>query len=187
VLLLLLALWFNRKKREKNLTLADDTDSTADISADKDHEKKIHITGIQKLAALRKAVQNSASKDESTAVIRMDKQKQQENTSIPDKAEESALVEARLLDRKGKPDHAIKQLELLLNKNDDSEQGWALLFEILHRQKLKSAFRKHARRFKRIEKFPEVWKKIQTWGHALEPDEPLYMSTQERKKRFFSN
>lgn len=179
-LLLFLAVWLYRRKRGQSL----DTGSiTANDPAIQDQASKQYRQSLQKLAALKKAAQGAESKDESIIVIRQDFYKNQ----LPLKSEKSVIADVRVFIEREQPELAIQMLEALLTKNKDSEIGWQLLFKILHHQNKKSTFRKHALRFKRLKQFPETWKKIQSWGHALEPDEPLYMSAQEKKRRFFSS
>jgi len=182
ILLLLLTLRIYQRKREKAAILDESDFLEAEESVDKEESGEKSLKAFQKLSALKKAVQNKGSKDELTIVIRQDEYKQNANKSV-----NSAIADARLFIEQGQPEFAIKLLESFLAKNKHSEIGWQMFFKILHDQKLNTEFRKQALRFKRMEQFPETWTKIQSWGHALEPDEPLYMSEQEKKKRFFSN
>ncbi|MCW5619282.1 MAG: hypothetical protein KIS65_08755 [Nitrosomonas sp.] len=184
ILLLFLAMWLYRRKRGQSDAAVDITDFTEmhnPIKRDQPSEK--YLQSLQKLAALKKAAQSTEPNDESTIVIRQDSYKNQ----LPLKSENKVIADVRAFMKQAQPELAIRMLESLLTKNKDSEIGWQLLFKILHHQNKKSTFRKHALRFKRLKQFPETWKKIQSWGHALEPDEPLYMNAQERKRRFFSS
>lgn len=183
ILLLLLALHVYRRKREKADRDFDepgllDTDDSIEKTQDSNNHRKIS----QKLAALKKASQGSDSEDETTIVIRQDEYKKTTGNSL-----NSAISDARAFIEKGQPELAVKLLESFLAKNKRSEIGWQMLFKILHDQQKKNEFRKQALRFKRLEQSPDTWAKIQAWGLALEPDEPLYMNEQEKKKRFFSD
>lgn len=184
ILLLFLTMWLYRRKRGRSDTAVDITDFTETHNPiKKDQPSEKYLRSLQKLAALKKAAQSTEPNDESTIVIRKDSYKNQ----LPLKSENTVIADVRAFMKQAQPELAIRMLESLLTKNKDSEIGWQLLFKILHHQNKKSTFRKHALRFKRLKQFPETWKKIQSWGHALEPDEPLYMSAQERKRRFFSS
>ncbi|MBX3640617.1 MAG: hypothetical protein KF888_08890 [Nitrosomonas sp.] len=184
ILLLFLAMWLYRRKRGQSDAAVDITDFTETHNPiKKDQPSEKYLQSLQKLAALKKAAQSTEPNDESTIVIRQDSYKNQ----LPLKSENTVIADVRAFMKQAQPELAIRMLESLLTKNKDSEIGWQLLFKILHHQNKKSTFRKHALRFKRLKQFPETWKKIQSWGHALEPDEPLYMSAQEKKRRFFSS
>lgn len=93
--------------------------------------------------------------------------------------------EARLLMKQDNSEAAIQflQKQLAINKFDIS--GWLLLFELLYALNNKSSFKKNARRFKRLGKFPDIWVQIQDLGHRLEPSESLYFNEQKRKEKFF--
>jgi len=183
ILIVLLALRLYRRKREKADSEFDepgllDIDEPIEKAQDNNSHRKIS----QKLAALKKASQGNDLEDGSTIVIRHDEYKKNTGNSL-----NSAIADARSFIEKGQPELAVKLLESFLAKNKRSEIGWQMLLKILHDQKKKNEFRKQAMRFKRLEQFPDTWAKIQAWGLALEPDEPLYMNEQEKKKRFFSD
>lgn len=65
--------------------------------------------------------------------------------------------------------------------------GWLQLFELLYQVGDKADFKKNARRFKRLNEFPDIWTQIQTLGNRLEPNEPLYFDDQKRQEKFFSD
>lgn len=183
ILLLLLALIIYRRKREKADSGFDDLGlSEIDEPIEKDQGDNKSTTALQKLTALKKAAKGIDSEDDATIVIRQNEYKQTAKNSL-----NSAIADARSFIEKGQPELAVKLLESFLGKNKRSEIGWQMLFKILHDQNKKNEFRKQALRFKRLEQFPDTWTKIQAWGHAMEPDETLYMSAQEKKKRFFSD
>ena len=131
---------------------------------------------------MKKAAQSTELNAESTIVTRQDGYTQ---NRLSHKSVHSVIADVRAFMAQGQPELAVRVLESLLARNRDFEIGWQLLFKILHHQNRKNMFRKHALCFKRLEQFPETWRKIQSWGHALEPDEPLYMNARERKRRFF--
>lgn len=183
--LLLLALRLYRKKREQSITVDDMTDFTESAHAVKqDQTSKKYRQSLQRLAALKKAAQGAESNTEPVTVIRQHAYQQK---PLSDKSAQSIIADIRVFLKVGQSERAIQLLESFLAKNSDSEAGWQLLFRILHHQRKKAAFRKYALRFRRLERFPEAWRRIQSWGHALEPDEPLYMNVQKKKQRFFSD
>lgn len=181
--LLLFALRLYRKKREQTITVNDMTDFTKSVhSAEQDQTSKKYRQSLQKLAALKKAAQSSEPSTEPVTVIRQHAYQQK---PLSDKSTQSIIADIRVFLKVGQSERAIQLLKSFLAKNSDSEAGWQLLFRILHQQGKKNAFRKYALRFRRLERFPQTWRRIQSWGHALEPDEPLYMNVQEKKQRFF--
>lgn len=183
--LLLLALQLYRKKREQPITMANMTDFTESVHPVKqDQTSKEYRQSLQKLAALKKAAQSVEPSMEPVTVI---KQNSYQQKPLSNKSAQSIIADIRVFLKVGQSERAIQLLESFLAKNSDSEAGWQLLFRILHHQHKKAAFRKYALRFRRLERFPETWRRIQSWGHTLEPDEPLYMNVQEKKRRFFSN
>jgi hypothetical protein len=187
ILLLLLALRFYRKKQEqlaRSISVSGFVETGRWVEQDETNKK--HQQSLQKLAALKKAAQAAEAGNEPVQVARQDLPQQNE---LPGKPADSAIADARSLLQLGRPEMAVHRLESALAKNKNFKLGWQLLFKILHDQNMKTAFRKNALRFKRFEyeQFPEIWGRIQAWGHTLEPDEPLYMSAQEKKRRFFSN
>ncbi len=179
LLLFALGLYRNRRQRGQSNTAIGTGFITVHDSVAQDQDNKPYRQSLLKLAALKKAAQGAEPSDESAIVIRQNQ--------LSHKSVHSVIADAQAFMAQGQPELALQILESLLTKNRHSEIGWQLLFKILHDQNKKSAFRKHALRFKRLEQFPETWEKIQSWGHALEPDEPIYMNAQERKRRFFSN
>lgn len=182
--LLLLALQLYRKQREQPITVDDMTDFTESVHSVKQNQaNKKYRQSFQKLVALKKAAQGVEPSTEPVTVIRQNAYQQK---SSSDKSTQSIIADIRVFLKVGQSERAIQLLESFLAKNRDSEAGWQLLFRILHHQQKKTAFRKYALRFRRLERFPQTWHRIQSWGHALEPDEPLYMNVQEKKRRFFS-
>lgn len=93
--------------------------------------------------------------------------------------------EARLLMKQDNSEAAIQFLQKQLAINQFDISGWLLLFELLYTLNNKSGFKKNARRFKRLGKFPDIWVQIQDLGHRLEPSESLYFNEQKRKEEFF--
>ncbi len=185
ILLLLCALWLYRKKRGQSDAVIDTDFITAADPAVRGHEAdKQYQQSLQKLIALKKAAQGAEQHDESAIVIKQDQLMQNQ---LSHKSAHSVITDVRTFMKQEQPDRAIQLLESWLAKNNDSDIGWQLLFRMLHNQNKRSTFRKHALRFKRLEQFPETWEKIQSWGLVLEPNEPLYMNKQERKRRFFSS
>lgn len=187
ILLLLLVLQIYRKRQERAAKAVGASGFAGTIRSNgQDEINKIHQQSLQKLFALKKAAQGVQLSNESAGVIRQDLH---QHSALAGNAGHSAIADARSLLQLGRPEMAVQRLESTLAKNRDFKLGWQLLFKILHDQNMKTAFRKNALRFRRFEyeHFPEIWSRIQAWGHALEPDEPLYMSAQEKKRRFFSN
>lgn len=80
---------------------------------------------------------------------------------------------------------AIELLQKQLATDQRDIQGWLQLFELLYKAGNKRDFKKNARRFKRMKKFPDIWMQIQELGGRLEPNESLYFNEQKRKERFF--
>lgn len=80
---------------------------------------------------------------------------------------------------------AIELLQKQLATDQRDIQGWLQLFELLYKVGNKRDFKKNARRFKRMKKFPDIWMQIQELGSRLEPNESLYFNEQKRKERFF--
>jgi hypothetical protein len=182
--LLLLTLQLYRRKRELAGVATDITDSTETVHFVKqDQASKKYLQSLQQLAALKKAAQGDGPSAEPVTVIRRDSYKQK---PLSDKSTQSMIADIRVFLRVGQSARAIQLLESFLARNSNSEAGWQLLFRILHHQHKKAAFRKYALRFRRLERFPQTWRRIQSWGHALEPSEPLYMNVQEKRRRFFS-
>lgn len=107
-----------------------------------------------------------------------------ENPSAPD---DQIIAEARALIAQDKTDEAVQALQKLLATNQQNIPGWLLLFEILYKTNNKRDFKKNARRFKRLNQFPDIWMQIQNLGNKLEPGEPLYFDEQKRKEKFFSD
>jgi hypothetical protein len=80
---------------------------------------------------------------------------------------------------------AIELLQKQLATDQRDIQGWLRLFELLYKAGNKRDFKKNARRFKRMKKFPDIWMQIQELGSRLEPNESLYFNEQKRKEKFF--
>jgi hypothetical protein len=80
---------------------------------------------------------------------------------------------------------AIELLQKQLATDQRDIQGWLQLFELLYKAGNKRDFKKNARRFKRMKKFPDIWMQIQELGSRLEPNESLYFNEQKRKEKFF--
>lgn len=80
---------------------------------------------------------------------------------------------------------AIELLQKQLATDQRDIQGWLQLFELLYKTGNKRDFKKNARRFKRMKKFPDIWMQIQELGSRLEPNESLYFNEQKRKEKFF--
>jgi hypothetical protein len=95
--------------------------------------------------------------------------------------------QARLIIKQGDSENAIQFLQKQLSTNKFDISGWLLLFELLYSLNNRPDFKKNARRFKRLGKFPDIWAQIQELGYRLEPNEPLYFDDQKRKEKFFSN
>jgi len=98
-----------------------------------------------------------------------------------------AVSEARALIEQDNPDAAIQLLQQQLATNPHDIPSWLLLFEQLYKSNNKSDFKKNARRFKRMGKFPDIWIQIQKLGNKLEPNETLYFDERKRKEKFFSD
>ncbi len=107
-----------------------------------------------------------------------------ENSSR-ENASSDIASEARLMIKQGNSDDAVLFLQKQLATNQFDISGWLLLFELLYSLKNKSNFKKNARRFKRLGRFPDIWVQIQDLGHRLEPNEPLYFDEEKRKEKFF--
>lgn len=193
VLVLLLILNAYRRKRAHAQRDQNDGDIGAFLDTQASDEKnkgeRSYLHSLRKLIALRKVAQHPAETDESTVVIKSGQYQHRQQWSA-DRAGKSAantaIADARRFVAQNKPEQAVHVLESFLARNKDSEIGWQLLFKLLFELKQNNAFRKHALRFKRLEQFPDIWEKVKIWGHALEPDETLYMTEQEKKQRFFS-
>lgn len=106
-----------------------------------------------------------------------------QDTSI---ATGQTMAESHPLIKQDNPEATVQllQKQLAINPNDIS--AWLHLFELLYKLGNKQDFKKHARRFKRLGEFPDIWTQIQDLGNHLEPDEPLYFDEQKRKEKFFS-
>jgi len=102
-----------------------------------------------------------------------------------DGASSETTEEARGMIKQGNSEGAILFLQKQLSLNSFDISGWLLLFELLYSQKNKADFKKNARRFKRLGIFPDIWLQIQSLGHRLEANEPLYFDEQKRQQRFF--
>lgn len=102
----------------------------------------------------------------------------------PDTSSDMAS-EARLMIKQDNSEAAIQFLQKQLATNKFDISGWLLLFELLYALNNKSGFKKNARRFKRLGKFPDIWVQIQDLGYRLEPNESLYFNEQKRKEKFF--
>ena len=96
------------------------------------------------------------------------------------------MAETHSLIKQDNPEAMIQllQKQLAINPNDIS--AWLHLFELLYKSGNKQDFKKHARRFKRLGEFPDIWAQIQNLGNHLESDELLYFDEQKRKEKFFS-
>lgn len=94
---------------------------------------------------------------------------------------------ARLMIKQGDSESAIQFLQKQLATNKFDISGWLLLFGLLYSLNNRPDFKKNARRFKRLGKFPDIWVQIQDLGYRLEPNEPLYFDEQKRKEKFFSD
>lgn len=105
----------------------------------------------------------------------------------PSALDDQIIAEARALIAQDKTDEAVQALQKLLATNQQNIPGWLLLFEILYKANNKRDFKKNARRFKRLNQFPDIWMQIQNLGNKLEPGEPLYFDEQKRKEKFFSD
>lgn len=172
VILLLVAGMRNyRKKRDQANQMDDEAielvKPVIETVKTKDHEEIDVFPEEQKVQVIQKPAAKPVDKNE-----RMD---------------DLVLIDARLFVKQGHPDVAVQFLISQLAANNKVEKDWLLLFEILHSQNNKTEFKKHARRFKRLGFFPDTWAQIQSWGHALEPMEPLYFTEKERTEKFFSS
>ncbi|OQW38402.1 MAG: hypothetical protein A4S08_09775 [Proteobacteria bacterium SG_bin4] len=107
-----------------------------------------------------------------------------ENPPAPD---DQVIAEARALIAQDKTDEAVQTLQKQLATNQQNIPGWLLLFELLYKANNKRDFKKNARRFKRLNQYPDIWMQIQSLGNKLEPSEPLYFDEQKRKEKFFSD
>ncbi|WP_297324090.1 hypothetical protein [Nitrosomonas sp.] len=103
----------------------------------------------------------------------------------PETSSSDMASEARLLIKQDNSEAAIQFLQKQLATNKFDISGWLLLFELLYALNNKSGFKKNARRFKRLGKFPDIWVQIQDLGYRLEPNESLYFNEQRRKEKFF--
>jgi len=95
---------------------------------------------------------------------------------------------AREMIQRGESRHAAIQFlqkQLAIDRLD--VHGWLQLFELLYQSGNKTDFKKNARRFKRLNEFPDIWAQIQALGNRLEPNEPLYFDDQKRQEKFFSD
>lgn len=97
------------------------------------------------------------------------------------------IAEARALIAQDKTDEAVQTLQKQLATSQQNIPGWLLLFELLYKANNKRDFKKNARRFKRLNQYPDIWMQIQSLGNKLEPSEPLYFDEQKRKEKFFSD
>lgn len=107
-----------------------------------------------------------------------------ENPPAPDG---QVIAEVRALIAEDKTDEAVQTLQKQLATNQQNIPGWLLLFELLYKANNKRDFKKNARRFKRLNQYPDIWMQIQSLGNKLEPSEPLYFDEQKRKEKFFSD
>ncbi|MBP6059035.1 MAG: hypothetical protein KA524_11620 [Nitrosomonas sp.] len=95
------------------------------------------------------------------------------------------LSETHPLIEQDEPEVEIQRLQKQLAINQHDISGWLLLFELLYKAGNKRDFKKNARRFKRLRKFPDIWVQIQDLGHRLEPNESLYFNEKKRQEKFF--
>lgn len=105
--------------------------------------------------------------------------------NIP-RATDATMAETHLLIEQDNPQATIQLLQKQLAINPNDIPAWLHLFEFIYKSGNKQDFKKHARRFKRLGRFPDIWVQIQDLGNHLEPDEPLYFDEQKRKEKFFS-
>ena len=117
--------------------------------------------------------------------------RESENTGqspeTPPAPDGQVIAEVRALIAEDKPDEAVQTLQKQLATNQQNIPGWLLLFELLYKANNKRDFKKNARRFKRLNQYPDIWMQIQSLGNKLEPSEPLYFDEQKRKEKFFSD
>ncbi|PSJ17671.1 type IV pilus assembly protein FimV [Nitrosomonas supralitoralis] len=109
------------------------------------------------------------------------------NSSDPPDLSDQAASAAHTLIEQENPDAAIELLQRQLAINQRDVPTWLMLFELLYKSNNKRDFKKNARRFKRMRKFPDIWQQIQSLGHKLEPNESLYFDELKRKEKFFSD
>lgn len=110
-----------------------------------------------------------------------------DNPPDPPDLPDQAASAARTLIEQENPEAAIELLQRQLAINQRDVPTWLMLFELLYKSNNKRDFKKNARRFKRMRKFPDIWQQIQSLGHKLEPNESLYFDEQKRKEKFFSD
>ncbi|MEQ1720435.1 MAG: hypothetical protein ABL887_04910 [Nitrosomonas sp.] len=97
-------------------------------------------------------------------------------------------AQARQMIKQGEStESAIQFLQKQLAVDRLDVYGWLQLFELLYQVGDKADFKKNARRFKRLNEFPDIWTQIQALGNRLEPNEPLYFDDQKRQEKFFSD
>lgn len=98
-----------------------------------------------------------------------------------------ALLAREMIQRGESRYAAIQFLQKQLAVDRLDVHGWLHLFELLYQSGNKTDFKKNARRFKRLNEFPDIWAQIQALGNRLEPNEPLYFDDQKRQEKFFSD
>jgi len=115
--------------------------------------------------------------------------KKNESDNIPPTTQSTDMaLLAREMIQRGESRHAaIQFLQKQLAVDRLDVHGWLQLFDLLYQSGNKTDFKKNARRFKRLNEFPDIWAQIQALGSRLEPNEPLYFDDQKRQEKFFSD
>ncbi|UJP05442.1 MAG: hypothetical protein LZF61_00205 [Nitrosomonas sp.] len=98
---------------------------------------------------------------------------------------DQAIAEVNQLIEQNNNEAAIALLQKQLAAQHHDIQSWLRLFELLYKTGNRRDFKKNARRFKRMNLFPDIWQQIQALGSRLEPNESLYFNEQKRKEKFF--
>ena len=107
--------------------------------------------------------------------------------SIATQTSEMAAQARQMIKQGEATESAIQFLQKQLAVDRLDVYGWLQLFELLYQVGDKADFKKNARRFKRLNEFPDIWTQIQALGNRLEPNEPLYFDDQKRQEKFFSD
>lgn len=111
----------------------------------------------------------------------------QPSDSIATHTSEMATQARQMIKQGESTESAIQFLQKQLAVDRLDVYGWLQLFELLYQVGDKADFKKNARRFKRLNEFPDIWTQIQALGNRLEPNEPLYFDDQKRQEKFFSD
>ncbi|GKS70192.1 hypothetical protein W03_21960 [Nitrosomonas sp. PY1] len=111
----------------------------------------------------------------------------QPSDNVVARTSKMAAQASRMIEQGASKELAIQFLQKQLAVDRLDVYGWLQLFELLYQVGDKADFKKNARRFKRLNEFPDIWAQIQTLGNRLEPNESLYFDDQKRQEKFFSD